>query len=258
MIDRAAMRFFCVVVLCGILFAGCGGAPHLRLVCVIDLSSSIEPDARAEAFAALQKLFAEHHLRRGDSVIIIPVTNDSMTEAQGHILRFEVSESRAAYDSDLKKLAEEVGRAINSLKSDSDARPTKHSDIIGAVKMALEEVNRERAKDDDKDDIMAVVLLSDFVHDTPSCNFGNSPQFVSEDAARRYAASLTEGGLRITQGTKVYMGLLRSSELRKIPQTRRDAIQAFWGEYLQRAGAASVSLSIDGPTQLVEATQVSR
>ena len=50
---RASLRFVCVALSCAALLVGCGGGPRLRLVCVVDLSSSIEPDARAEAFAAL-------------------------------------------------------------------------------------------------------------------------------------------------------------------------------------------------------------
>jgi hypothetical protein len=247
---RSSLRFIGIALLCVALFSNCGGAPHLRLVCVVDLSSSIESDARAEAFVAFQKIFAEHRLRRGDTVIIVPVTNDTATEAQGRVLRFEISERRAAYDSDLKKLAAEVERAIETMQSESASRPATRSDILGAINLAEEEISKGQ-----KGERKVIVVLSDMINDTPSCNFNTSPLLASEEAARRYAASLSEGRARSLEGSRVYLGLLRSSDLKKVPQARRNAIQSFWTEYLQRAGATSVSITTDGPSQLAEAVR---
>jgi hypothetical protein len=248
------MRVALAAVLCAALLVGCGGDPRLRIVCVIDLSSSIEADARAQAFSALQEMFAERRLRRGDAVVVIPVTNDSAAEAQGHVLRFEVSEKRSAYDSDLKGLLAEVSRSLDAMRDESAARPSAHSDYFGAVRLAEEEVARGAKRGDKK----VVVLLGDFIQDTPSCDFGSSPQLASDDDARRYASSLTEGHDRGFDGAKVYLGLLRSVDLKRMPQGRRDAIQAFWRAYFQREGASSVSVATDGPRQLAVAAQESQ
>jgi hypothetical protein len=250
MTTQSYLRFLFIMLLCVALLSSCGGNPHLRLVCVVDLSSSIETDARAEAFSAFQKIFAEHRLRRGDTVEIIPVTNDTATEAQGRVLRFEISERRAAYDADLKNLAAEVEREIGAMQSQSASRPATRSDIIGAINLAEEEIVKGQ-----KGERKIIVVLSDMINDTPSCNFNTSPQLASDEAARHYAASLAEGRPRSLEGTRVYLGLLRSSDLKKVPQSRRSAIQSFWTEYLQRAGAASVSITTDGPSQLAEAVQ---
>ena len=250
---RASLRFVCVALSCAALLVGCGGGPRLRLVCVVDLSSSIEPDARAEAFAALRQVFAERRLRRGDAVVVVPVTNDSATEAQGHVLRFEIGERRAAYDADLRNLAAEVERATGAMQSESASRPSTRSDIIGAINLAEEEMAKGH-----EGERKVLVVLSDMINDTPLCNFNTSPQLSSDDAARRYAASLAEGRGRALEGARVYMGLLRSGDLKRVPQARRGAIQSFWDEYLRRAGAASVSTTTDGPSQLAEAVRQSR
>jgi hypothetical protein len=243
-----SLRILSAALLCVALLSSCGVDRHLLLVCVVDLSSSIETDARAEAFKAFQKIFAEHRLRRGDTVLIVPVTSDSATEAQGRVLRFGISERRAAYDSDLKNLAAEVDRAIGAMQSEAASRPATRSDIIGAINVAEEEIGRGQ-----KSERKVMIVLSDMINDTPASNFNTSPHLASDEVARRYAASLAEGRSRTLEGSRVYLGLLRSSDLKKVPQARRNAIQSFWTEYLQRAGASSVSITTDGPSQVAEA-----
>lgn len=245
-----SLRLIYIVILCVVLFAGRHRRQRLYLVCVVDLSSSIEVDARAEAFAALRAIFTDRRLQRGDTVVVVPITNDTATEAQGQVLRFEIGEQRAAYDADLRRLAVEVEHALGEMQSESAARPSTQSDVLGAISLAEEEIRRGNGSER-----KILIILGDLLHDTASCKFTTSPQLATDEAARRYAASLAEGQTRTLEGTQVYLGLLRSTELRRVSQARRTAIQSFWTEYLQRAGASSVSIATDGPGQLAQAVK---
>jgi hypothetical protein len=247
MMIKASLSLVGMLLVGGLLLTGCHREQHLRLVCVVDLSSSIEADARADAFAALREVFAQHRLHRGDTLIIVPVTNDSTTEAQGHVLRFEVSENRAAYDSDLKLLAVRVEKELTAIQAEAAAHPALHSDILGAVGLAQEELAKgplgERK---------VIVVLSDLINDTPGINFTTAPQLANAEAAERYAASLADGRAGSLDGTAVALGLLRSSELKKVSDPRRQAITAFWTAYLKHSGAVSVTFATDGPSQLAQ------
>ncbi|HEY9230869.1 MAG TPA: hypothetical protein VIS78_01955, partial [Blastocatellia bacterium] len=86
----------------------------LCLVCIIDLTRSIEAESQREAFDALQATLKE--LRRGDAVAIIPITGDAMTEAQGRVIRLQLSDRREAYDEDLRRFAAEVAERLQRLR----------------------------------------------------------------------------------------------------------------------------------------------
>jgi hypothetical protein len=50
----------------------------------------------------------------------------------------------------------------------------------------------------------------------------------------------------------VYLGLLRSTDLKNMSPQRREGVETFWLEYFKQAGAKAVSLSSDGPGQLAK------
>src|SRR2546423_7785223 len=89
---------------------GCGRSKHQRraIAYVIDMTASVDSEAIQQAFAALEPLLNSKTLKRGDSITIIPITGDTLTESQGKILRIHLPENRKVYDSDLAKLATEV------------------------------------------------------------------------------------------------------------------------------------------------------
>jgi hypothetical protein len=51
-------------------------------------------------------------------------------------------------------------------------------------------------------------------------------------------------------GATLYLGILRSKDLKKMPNARRGAVQAFWREYFKSGGAGTISLAIDGPGRI--------
>jgi len=128
----------------------------LRAVVIVDLTGSIEPEARTQAFAALQEAFK--HLHRGDELIVIPVTGDAVTEGQGQILRFKVSEQRGRIRFRLEKNWQWRCRKLEKLQSDAAAKPYSKSDILGAVEIGFEELSNSDAKSK-----RILVVLSDFI-----------------------------------------------------------------------------------------------
>jgi len=237
-----------VLCLCLCLFSGCGPKRGLHLVYIIDLSSSIEPEARAEAFRVLQQVFERQQLERGDTISVVPVTGDALADGQGRVLRFVISERRAAYDADLRRIAREAVSRLQEMQSASEAQPFTKSDILGALNVAVEEF--AGVEDGER---RAIVILSDLAQDDARFNFSTSPLLANERSARELAASLTQGREQMLRETAVYFGLLRSTDMRRMTAARREAVQAFWLEYCRRANASSVSIATDGPAQLTQA-----
>lgn len=248
-VHRLMMQCLVVVLcLCLCLFSGCGPKNNLHLVYIIDLSSSIEPEARAEAFSAMQQVFERQQLERGDTISIVPVTGDALADGQGRVLRFVISERRAAYDADLRRIAREAISRLQEMQSASAAQPYTKSDILGALNTAVEEF--ANAEDGER---KVIVVLSDLAQDDARCNFSRSPHMANERVAREFAATLVQGREQMLSGTAIYFGLLRSTDMRQMTVARREAVQAFWVEYCRRANAASVSIATDGPAQLTQA-----
>lgn len=235
------------LVLVSLLAISCGRAPRERLAIayVIDMTASVDRDAIQQAFAALEPLLHSGKLKRGDSITIIPITGDTLTEAQGKIIRIHLPEKRAVYDSDLNDLIKEVQGKLERMQAEATAKPYLHSDILGAADLAAEELSTEKGKVR-----KVIVVLSDFVQDDSKFNFNTSPDLANGRAAAALAKSLSTTRDGDFAGTTLYLGMLRSRDLKRMPNARRDAVQAFWREYFKTGGAVMVSLAIDGPGKI--------
>src|SRR5687768_14998981 len=89
------------------------------LVVILDLTASTDSDGRAVAFESLQRWFNQKMIRRGDKIVVIPITGDALTETQGKILRFEISQNRATYDEDLRSLATKVHDSLEKMEQEA-------------------------------------------------------------------------------------------------------------------------------------------
>jgi hypothetical protein len=241
------------LILIALLAIGCGRHERQRLAIayVIDMTGSVESDAIQQAFDSLQPLLNNKTLKRGDSITIIPITGDTLTESQGKILRIHLPENREVYDSDLMNLAREVEQKLKVMQSEAAAKPYQHSDILGAADLASEELSNE------KGNVRKVILiLSDFIQDDSRFNFNTSPDLANDRAALALARKLSTGESTNStakfNGTAMYLGMLRSKDLKRMPNPRREAVQTFWREYFKNGGAGTVSLKIDGPSQLAK------
>ncbi|HEV7892046.1 MAG TPA: hypothetical protein VGP08_15480 [Pyrinomonadaceae bacterium] len=229
-----------------LLLAGCKrtGVERLHVVFVIDLSASTVEEARGKAFEGVRQPFDKGLLKRGDSVTVVPVTGDALVESQGAILRFEVPATREVYDEDLRALSEDVLDKLQKMQRAAAEKPYAFSDVLGAIRIADEEFAA------DKPDVRKVlVVLSDFVEDDRQLSFKTSP-IVAGEAAATEAAKKMAAQTQALKGARVYMGWLQSTDLRKMPPQRREAVKTFWGEFFKQAGAQSVHVCTDGPGQL--------
>jgi hypothetical protein len=231
----ALLLIFCVV-----LAASCRRADGLNLIVIIDLSASIEAEAVDEAFDAIQSIIGD--FRRGDSITIIPVTGDAATESQGRILRFDLDRPREAYDADLKRFAEQIKAEIEKMRTAARSAPFGRSDILGSLAIAAESLSQEKRGS-------VVVVLSDFLQDDLQYNFKRDARLANERSANELAGEVAKARPNSFKGAAVYLGLLRSEDLKTLPQMRRQAVQRFWEEYLSCQGA-SISAATDGSGHL--------
>lgn len=244
---RSVLKTAAVLLACTLIFGAChrSGRQPLSLVMIIDVTASTDADGRARAFQAVQKWFEQKRLRRGDKITVIPLTGDALTESQGRILRFALSEQREAYDGDLRRLGEEMQKSVEQMEGDAAERPYQSSDVLGAVKLGVEELQREG---DERRKVL--VVLSDFIQDDVHANFKTIPPLANRKSAEDYARKLAADEPQNFRGSLVYLGLLRSTELKGMAPARRDSLQAFWAEYFRRNGAQEVITVIDGPGQV--------
>lgn len=225
------------------LLSGCTSSrQHQVLVVILDLTASTDADGRAVAFESVQRWFNQKSIHRGDTIVVIPITGDALTETQGKILRFEVSETRSNYDQDLRDLAVKVSDSLKEMERATKENPYKFSDVLGAFRLASEELERYDGKSR-----KILIALTDFIQDDRQASFKSIPQLANNAAAIRFAKELAESHPAHLDAQIVYLGWLRSSDIRTMAPPRRDALAAFWKEYILVQGGQHVIEATDGP-----------
>lgn len=242
--NHSTIKVVTALLVSALISTGCMRSKNkpLSVVFVIDMTASTHSEGRAEAFKAIQSWFEQKRLRRGDRVTVIPVTGDAWTESQGKILRFTLSERREAYDGDLKRLGVEVLNSMERMEREAAESPYKFTDILGAVQLGAEELQR-----DGGDVRKVLVVLSDLVQDDAQAKFKTASYLADKKTAQDHARKVAAASPRSFQGGLVYLGLLRSTDLKSMSQGRREALQVFWSEYFRQAGAREVITATDGP-----------
>jgi hypothetical protein len=210
-----------------------------QIIALIDVSASIEPEAQQSAFQSVENIAAT--LRRGDSLVVIPITGDAGNESQGRILRLTLAERREAYDQDLRRAASGLRHSLEATRAATIQDPGAHTDILGALRLAAEEM--QLAGGGGK---TIILILSDLIQDDAKFNFKSDPA-LKRDASSRLLASTSarRAGLSF-HGVPIFLGLLRSRDIAHVSPQRRLGIEAFWLEFLKDSGAAPV-LAEDGP-----------
>lgn len=225
------MKKLLIVILAILLLAGCSQQQVVfrQRVVLVDMSASIEPQAATECFDAIAKLISK--LDRGDSVTIIPITGDADVQSSGRVLRFQKPVTRTAYDADLIGFSRQVRESLQTLRVQAASNPTAKTDILGAIRMAMEEFaaapkNREKR----------LIIFSDFIQDDGTVNFNTDRRLASVKTATRYASEEAKIMTLEALSGKANLGLLRSKDLSALSKERREAIKGFWLQYLKSAG----------------------
>jgi len=214
---------------------GCNSAKQLprEIVIVPDISQSIDADAEKQMFAAIEDVAS--HLRRGDTLTIVPITGDAESELQGRIIHYAVprAENRQAYDGDLRKLDAQIKDDLAGLQADAVAHPGKHTDILGSIRIAIKEFSGDAA---DK----RLIVLSDFIQDDAQFDFRKDARLRNREEGGKLAKNLkTE--IDPHPSLQMFLGRLRSREFSTLPLGRRRAIDEFWEQL------TSARVNPDGP-----------
>lgn len=230
-----------------ILPTACGGRKSAYIF-VLDLTESVSAEARSNSFEAIKT--RAKLLKRGDSLTVIPLVADAQIESSGKVLNLQVGEKRELADADLDEFFIRAERELNELQT--NAKNYQQSDVLGALRVVSEEI----AMIDSEKTRIVVVVLSDMVHSTKQVRFEADANFAGSETARKYAESLKVN--ETFKNSEVYIGYLESSDLRKMPNERREAVRQFWQEYFNRGGAKRLQFATDGTGQLEKFLDVKR
>ena len=234
-----ALRSFAFASL--ILLAGCSHPVPKATVEVLDTSLSITP--RAEHAAENAILDQISHMGRGDRLILIPITGDAENDAGGRILRLVAPTERQAYDNDLRRFQADAKKQNVAWLASLDPHEMR-TDILGTLDVARQEF-AAIPKNADRH----LIILSDFLEDDPSYRFVFSPQLANAARARALAVlTRTDRGFALP-GVRVCLGRLESGDFAPLSPQRKEAVQAFWAEYLNDRGRAP-ALRFDGTGML--------
>lgn len=220
-----------------ILLTSCSHPIPKVTVEVLDTSLSITP--RAEHATENAILDQISRMGRGDRLIIIPITGDAQNDAGGRILRLVAPIEREAYDNDLRRFQADAKKRYAAWLASLDAHQMR-TDILGTLDVARQEF---AAVSGDSD--RHLIILSDFLEDDPSYRFVSSPELANPGRARALAVAMrTDRGFALP-GVPVCLGRLESSDFAPLSPQRKEAVRAFWAEYLSDGGQAP-TLRFDG------------
>jgi hypothetical protein len=212
------------------LLVGCSHPVPKVTVDVLDTSLSITP--RAEHAAENAILDQISRLGRGDRLILIPITGDAQNDAGGRILRMVVPTDRQAYDNDLRRFQADAKKRYAGWVASLDSHQMQ-TDILGTLDVARQELSAvpENAN-------RRLIILSDFLEDDPGYRFFSSSQLANSSRARALAVIMrTDRGFALPD-VPVCLGRLESSDFAPLSPQRKEAVQAFWAEYLNDRGHA--------------------
>jgi hypothetical protein len=238
------MKKYAKFIVLSTLISGCGNPPErpFDIVFVVDLTGSVAKESRAASIEAVQKTLGR--FKRGDSLAIIPITADAQMDSPRHVLRFRLRENRDPYDADLRRLAREAEVRFAELLDVAIDKPYMYSDVLGVFQLAAEEFSHGN-KDADR----VLVCLSDFIHDDLQYDFKRDHRVSTDLRARAFAETLAGINGDRFRDVRIYLGLVYSTDLKRLSRSRRNAIRVFWLEYLSRQGA-DVIWATDGKGQV--------
>lgn len=231
---------FAFIFVLTVLLTACG--EKKSLVFIIDFSESVSDEARTRSFAAIQA--QAKTLGRGDSITVIPITGDAPVETSGKVLRLQAGEIRKLRDKDLREFQTELETKLAAMQT--NAKTFKQTDLLGALQIAQEETANLRARKRR----VAVIILSDLVHSTAQIRFESDAAFANAETSRRFAEKISGGKTGEWSGAEIYLGSLESTDLRKMPNERREAVREFWREFFKIGGVKRLQFATDGAGQL--------
>lgn len=216
-------------------FAGCRRTPPTDYVVLPDVSKSIERDGILDEFRTIDGLI--DRMQRGDSLTIIPITGNAMSETPGHVLRFTAPTERQAYDHDLAVFRQEAHQSIHAMQDTAFANPSKHTDILGALDVARQELETAPPSN-----AKSLIVMSDFIEDDGTYRFTLDKELANTTAAQKLAERLQHEHAFVLSGVHISLSALQSKDLRSVSTQRQRAVMEFWKRYFALASHVEVKI----------------
>lgn len=220
---------------------GCSHRIPVGTVEVIDTSLSITPRAEKATMDAVRAQIGR--MERGDILILVPITGDELNDVGGRILRLEAPRTRESYDADMRRFRKDAAQRLGAWVAIQRAEPDR-TDILGSLDLARQEIDSIP-----EEDRRRVVVVSDFLEDDPTYRFVSIPQLASATRARAFAARLRADRKFVLAAVPVCLGRLESRDFASLSPRRKEAVDAFWTEYLSDRGNVPM-LRFDGTGML--------
>jgi hypothetical protein len=223
---------------------GCSHRTPTATVEVIDTSLSITPRAERAVLDAVQNQIGQ--MRRGDRLVLIPITGDAENDAGGRILRLSAPTTRETYDTDLRRFQEQARKQFVAWVASLDPHQAR-TDILGALDAARQELA-----------VMPIgvnhrlIVVSDFLEDDGTYRFVSDGSVTSLARARELAARIRAQHGFTLQGVPLCLGRLESSDFAPLSAQRKEAVQVFWRAYFA-AGGVQAEIHFDGTGMLTDA-----
>jgi hypothetical protein len=225
-------------------FAGCSHRVPDSTVILIDTSLSITPRAEKAALDAVRGRIAR--MKRGDHLVLIPITGDEANDAGGRILRLSTPAGRESYDADLRRFRAQADSQFATWTQSLDPHQSR-TDIFGGIAAAEQDLTAQP-----KDNTTRLVVVSDFLEDDATHHF------VSDGALANPARALHLAALERTRhpiafhGAHLCLGRLESRDFVRLSLDRQNAVQAFWAAYFGQGGQPAEE-NFDGTGMLADA-----
>lgn len=220
----------------------CSSIPSGRdIVMLTDMSAGVTAEARGSIIGLIEGVATGLH--RGDTFTVIPIRGDAFADTPERIIRFGLSVERQPFDADRELMLAEVSSAATELLLMAQDDPSQHTDVLGSFLLAAEELGPRTLKGRQA----LIVCLSDAIQDDARFDFKNDSRLGDEAQARLVGADIARAGL--LANVQVFLGSVMSTDLKRLPRARRDAVRAFWHEWLEQQGAA-LTWSSDGVGRL--------
>lgn len=219
------------------------GRPTVTRVVILDASGSVSADGWLRESEAVRQLVLAT-TERGDSITLLPVTEDADAEASGHGLTLQRSAAREICDSDEVKFQQLAAQRVDAFLAELKAQPGRRTDLLGAVRVATESLRN--APPNSKRE---VIVLSDFIQDANGLRFSTDTRLATPERAEELARTLAREPLDVHDSVDVFLGEIGSKELHGLSQERRSAIRSFWKSYMKGEGF-DASIRTDGVGEL--------
>jgi hypothetical protein len=182
-------------------------------------------------------------MQRGDTLVIIPITDDAANDAGGRILRLSAPTTRESYDTDLRRFRIEAHKQFAAWTESIDPHQSR-TDILGTLDAARQELALVPRGSSQR-----LTVVSDFLEDDGAYRFTTDSSVATSPRARALAAKLRMQNRFALQGIQLCLGRLESADYAPLSVQRKEAVNSFWEAYFFPSGKP-VETEVDGAEML--------